>query len=435
MKPPSRPDARARGGALAALSAGLLILWACAAHSAAPPPSPPPETLRLWPGAAPGTESWTGPEEEADADIPRVGKIHVVTNVTIPTVTVFRPPAGRASGTAMLVIPGGAFRALAWDLDGVEVARWLAARGITAFVLRYRVRPPGASAPPGAETLDAFLVRTRAARDIAVADAQQALRLIRSGAARYAIRPDRVGAIGASAGAMTVVDLALAPDAAARPDFAVAASGAIPPEAGPADGAPPLFIVAAQDDPQVPSARSVAIYERWTRAGRPAELHLYEKGGHGFGMRTRKQPADQWPAALEAWLLARDLVTPDFEPVPSASRRHDGWTPERQRLFIEALSKIGMVSAAARAVGMSRKSAYALLERAGPESGFARAWRVAQRSGKDTAFAAAIERAVDGVEVPYYYRGKLCGSRRAYDDRLLIAALNARQRERPGGRS
>ena len=275
---------------------------------AAPPQ--PPQTLRLWPGAAPGTESWTGPEEEADADIPGVGRIHVVTNVTVPTITVFRPPAGQGNGAAMLVLPGGAFRALAWDLDGVEVGQWLAARGVTAFVLRYRVRPPGPSAPSGPETLDAFLVRTRAARDIAVADAQQALRVIRANAAKYGIKADRVGAFGASAGAMTVIDLALAPDAAARPDFAVAASGAAPPEAGPATAAPPLFIVAAQDDPQVPVARSAELYARWTRAGRPAELHLYEKGGHGFGLRRRGQPADLWPQALEAWLAARGLATP-----------------------------------------------------------------------------------------------------------------------------
>jgi acetyl esterase/lipase len=299
-----RPWPRLIGG----LAAALLALGATAA-AAAPPPPRPPEILRLWPGAAPGTESWTGPEEETDADIPVVGRVHVVTNVTIPTVTIYRPPAGRANGTAMLVVPGGAFRALGWDLDGTEVAEWLAARGITAFVLRYRVRPPGASAPPGAETLDAFLLRTRPARDIAIADAQQALGLIRSNAADFGLRADRVGAIGTSAGAMAVLDLALAPDPAARPDFAVAASGAVPPEAGPATGAPPLFVVAAQDDPQVPSARSIEAYERWTQAGRPAELHLYEKGGHGFGFRTRHLPVDAWPLALEAWLRAHGLMT------------------------------------------------------------------------------------------------------------------------------
>lgn len=290
------------------LTGALLALSALPA-GAATPGRQAPDVIRLWPSAAPGTESWSGAEEEADADIPGVGKIHVVTNVTVPTVTVLRPVPARANGTAMLVLPGGAFRALAWDLDGTEVAEWLAARGITAFVLRYRVRPPRASAPSGPETLDAFLLRTRSARDIAVADAQQALRLIRANAARYGIKGDRVGTIGTSAGAMTVYDLALAPDAAARPDFAVAASGALPPEAGPATGAPPVFIVAATDDPQVPPTRSTEAYERWTHAGRPAELHLYEKGGHGFGLRTRNLPVDGWKAALEAWLTARSLAS------------------------------------------------------------------------------------------------------------------------------
>lgn len=302
-----RPLLRLVAAAIAAVAAGLA--GGCAGAAPAAPP-PAREVVRLWPGPAPGTQGWSGPEEEADADIPGVGRIHVVTNVTVPTVTVFRPAAGQANGTAALVLPGGAYRALAWDLDGTEAAQWLAAHGITAFVLRYRVRPPGASEPSGPETLDAFLLRTRAARDIAVADAQQALRLIRANAARYGIKADRVGAIGASAGAMTVLDLALAAEAAARPDFAVAASGAIPPEAGPATAAPPLFLVAATDDPQVPSTRSTEAYERWSRAGRPAELHLYEKGGHGFGFRHRGQPADLWPQALEAWLAARGLATP-----------------------------------------------------------------------------------------------------------------------------
>lgn len=112
-----------------------------------------------------------------------------------------------------------------------------------------------------------------------------------------------------------------------------------------------------------------------------------------------------------------------FEPVPSSSNRHDGWTPERQRGFIDALSKIGIVSAAALEVGMSRKSAYDLLKRAGPESGFAKAWHAALAAGKITACSTAVDRAIEGVEVPYFYRGIQRGSRRVYNDNLLIAAL------------
>jgi hypothetical protein len=123
-----------------------------------------------------------------------------------------------------------------------------------------------------------------------------------------------------------------------------------------------------------------------------------------------------------------------FDPVPSASTRHDGWTAERQRGFIDALAQIGMVAAAARHVGMSRKSAYALLKRAGSDSGFASAWREAQALGRSTAYGAAIERALNGVEQPYYYRGVQRGTRRVYNDGLLIAALRATGRKTAHGR-
>ena len=113
----------------------------------------------------------------------------------------------------------------------------------------------------------------------------------------------------------------------------------------------------------------------------------------------------------------------DFDPVPSASRRHDGWTPEAQRNFIFQLARIGIVSAAARAAGMSPKSAYALLKRAGEGSGFARAWDAALREGLGKACDKAIERAIDGVAVPIFYRGRQVGEHRRYNDRLLIAAL------------
>ena len=121
-----------------------------------------------------------------------------------------------------------------------------------------------------------------------------------------------------------------------------------------------------------------------------------------------------------------------FDPVPSASRRHDGWTPERQRLFIAALRQIGMVSAAAQAAGMSRKSAYTLLERAGPDSSFDRAWTEAREAGRTIVFFTTLDRALNCVEIPIFYRGIQRGTRRVYNDRLLIAALRAMQRAQGG---
>lgn len=113
----------------------------------------------------------------------------------------------------------------------------------------------------------------------------------------------------------------------------------------------------------------------------------------------------------------------DFTPVFSASTRHDGWTEERQRGFIAELARIGVVSAAARAVGMSPKSAYALLSRAGPDSSFGAAWHFALNEGRIRSLGTAIERALNGVTKPVFYRGRPVGERRSYNDGLLIAAL------------
>lgn len=288
---------------------GALLCFAATAATARPAArAAPQEIVRIWPGQAPGTEDWTGPEEAADVTLPIVGKIHVITNVTVPTLTAFRPSAAKANGTAMIVLPGGSFRALAWDVDGIETAKWLAGQGITAFVLKYRVRPPQKGESFG-ESLEDFTRATAARRRFVVADAEQAIRFVRSHARQYAVAPDRVGIIGFSAGGMATVDVALAGDPAVRPNFAVPMYGAALTPELPKRGAPPLFIGAAQDDATLPVLNSVEIFERWTKAGLPAELHIYEKGGHGFGFRTHHVTSDTWPAAFRAWLAAHGYLS------------------------------------------------------------------------------------------------------------------------------
>ena len=291
------------------LLAPLLLCFSAACGTARRAPSQAEQPLRIWPGQAPGTQDWAAPEEAADVTLPNVGRIHVITNVTVPTLTVFRPAAAKANGTAMVVLPGGSFRALAWDVDGLETARWLAGEGITAFVLKYRVRPPQNGESFG-QSLEDFARATRARRAFAVADAEQAIRVVRSHGRQYGIAPNRVGIIGFSAGAMATMEVALASDPAIRPDFAVAMYGAALTADVPGKGAPPLFIGAAQDDPELPATNSVEIFQRWTKAGLPAELHIYEKGGHGFGFRRHNIPADNWPAAFRAWLASHGYLPP-----------------------------------------------------------------------------------------------------------------------------
>jgi acetyl esterase/lipase len=142
-----------------------------------------------------------------------------------------------------------------------------------------------------------------------MADGLQALRYVRANAAKYNIDPNKVGFMGFSAGAMTTMRVVLNGAAGERPNLAAPIYGALQPgKSPPADG-PPLFIAAAQDDPQVPVRKSAEIFSAWKGAGLPAELHIYESGGHGFGMLTRNKASDSWPVAFETWLRGHGWIT------------------------------------------------------------------------------------------------------------------------------
>ncbi len=264
------------------------------------------EVLPLWPNGAPDTpKSWVEPEYTGQ---------HSVTFVTVPTLTVFRPTGEQASEAAVIVAPGGGFSGLAIKKEGIAVAQWFADRGITAFLLKYRVRPffdenggvllgPPAS-PEGSDIQDRFEPNV----SLAKADGLQAVKLVRTNAQKYGIASDKIGFIGFSAGAMTAMNVTLAGDPASRPDFVIPIYGAMPDREVPPD-APPAFVMVASDD-EIMFERSTDIFKRWSAANRPVEFHVYEKGGHGFGMQQRGLPVDRWPDVLEAWLVDQGLIEP-----------------------------------------------------------------------------------------------------------------------------
>jgi acetyl esterase/lipase len=286
--------------------------------AAAPAPAradapPAPEVVRIWPGAAPGTEGWNVVEQTRPPATAGDAPANFVTNVTVPTLTVFRPDPAKATGAAVIVSPGGAFQGLAFNHEGVMVAQWLAQRGVTAFVLKYRVKPtPGFTLPKDIRTNpEAFNDGARMLMPswrIAIADGVQAVRYIRANAARYGVDPGKVGFMGFSAGAMTTMGVVTDSAPADRPNFAATIYGAKEPGTSPPKGGPPLFIAAAQDDPVVPVGKSVEIFSNWTAASLPAELHIYQTGGHGFGMLPRHKASDAWPVAFEAWLRAHGWI-------------------------------------------------------------------------------------------------------------------------------
>ena len=274
-----------------------------------------PEVIPLWPNGAPGSENWSHQEQETILPPPFGGRS--IRNVTQPTLTAFPPSPSLACGTAVIICPGGAFHGLAIDHEGINVAHWLNARGVAAFVLKYRLVPTPVrdedfvqqmvqqmQSQPAPNKLKEL---TRPIELLAIADGQQAMKVVRKHASEWGIATGRIGMMGFSAGARVTVGVALEHDAESRPNFAAPIYGALWEDlAVPAD-APPLFIALANDD-ELAVDPSLALYGAWRAAGRSVELHIYSQGGHGFGMRKQGMPADHWIDRFAEWLQAQGFL-------------------------------------------------------------------------------------------------------------------------------
>jgi acetyl esterase/lipase len=262
--------------------------------------------IPLYNGGAPGSPQLADQEKQYFS---KAWNTEVVTNVSRPTLTVYKPTGGVNSGSAVIICPGGGFMALSIENEGNQAATYLAARGMTAFVLRYRLVPTQGDAT---EDFGRLLQNDRARFDqmvakavpIAIADGMAAVAYVRQHAAEYGVAPDRVGIMGFSAGGGVTTGVAFQYKPESRPAFL----GFIYPggqEFGdatvPAD-APPMFIAAASDDMLSLPTVSIALYQKWITARAPAEIHMYARGGHGFGMRARNIPTDHWIDRFVDWL-------------------------------------------------------------------------------------------------------------------------------------
>ncbi len=259
------------------------------------------QSFDIWPGEAPGTQNW--PDKELEG-------FRSVTNVSTPTLTLFEPDPSRANGNAVVVCPGGGFTGLSVIKEGATVAEWLADRGVTAFVLKYRVRRDliESAVPEDADFKQRIQAR-EAGRLVAAADGIQAMRYLRQNAQALNINPERIGMMGFSAGAMTTMSVVLEGGEDSMPDFAASIYGGMPGDSAP-EAAPPLFLVHAEDDEVVPLDRSLAMQSAWLEAGLPVELHVFEAGGHGFGAEKQNKASDRWMEKFEAWLIGVGWITP-----------------------------------------------------------------------------------------------------------------------------
>jgi acetyl esterase/lipase len=278
-----------------------------------PIPTPPqPNAIELGTAPLPGAtakESWHR----------QYGSLFA-RNVTVATLTPYLPDPSNASGAAVVVAPGGGFRTLSMENEGSNVAKALAAKGVAAFVLKYRlVQTPadmagfeqsmrqmfsGAAArPPRPSTPEAMA----AAIPPQLEDARAAFALIRRRAAEWRVDPNRIGMVGFSAGAMLTLTTALAGQDA-KPAFIGDIYGPLAAMTVPAD-APPLFVAVAADDPFF-GGGEMGIVKSWIAAKRPVELHLFEQGGHGFGMYPKETTSTGWFEAFARWLGMHGMLKP-----------------------------------------------------------------------------------------------------------------------------
>jgi len=268
-------------------------------------------TLDVWPGAAPG-EAGTIPEEKLEQSKPGEKPYKKITNVSKPTLTVYRPDKEKDTGISVIIAPGGGYKVLMMDYEGEDVATWLNGLGITGIVLKYRI--PGREGQPRYQA--------------ALLDAQRAVSLVRSKAKEWNLDPNKVGMLGFSAGghltgaASTNFEKRLyetkddVDQVSCRPDFSILIypggmlekdKPALSSEITVTEKTPPTFMVMSHDD-RVNSENCIYYYLALKKANVPAEMHIYATGGHGYGMRAGDKPFNKWTTRCEEWMKVQGIL-------------------------------------------------------------------------------------------------------------------------------
>lgn len=243
-------------------------------------------------------------------------KIKVVTNVSFPTIQVFKPTPEKSNGTSVIIAPGGGLYILLIENEGTEVAKWLNAKGITAFVLKYRLVPTGEDG--AAELID--LNKNNPAKmveevakviPLSINDGLNAISYVRKHAREFGIDPNRIGLMGFSAGGAVTMGVAYNYSEENKPDFLVPvyAWTTVMPVQKPKKDSPPMCIICASDDQVGLAPGSIELYNSWYNQHLKVELHMYSKGGHGFGMIKKQLPVDKWIERFYEWSVAEGFTS------------------------------------------------------------------------------------------------------------------------------
>jgi len=240
-----------------------------------------------------------------------IWQTEVVTNVSKPSMEVFRPTAEKNTGAAVVICPGGGLYALSINSEGNDVAKWLAEKGVTAFVLKYRLVPTETDGTK-AFMADGARVIIKAGNllPLSISDGLNAIEYVRTNAEEYGIDPNKIGIMGFSAGGAVTMGVTYNYEEKNKPNFIApvyAWMDILPMSPAPKD-AGPIFVVCASDDPMNLAPASVNLYNSWLTEGKSAALHMYSKGGHGFGMRKQNLPSDSWIERFGEWLAIEGFL-------------------------------------------------------------------------------------------------------------------------------
>jgi dienelactone hydrolase len=261
------------------------------------------EVIKLYPGKAPGSENWDWQEKELGGGFP------LVYNVSDPSITVFKADDKIATGKSIVVCPGGAFCLQAIGVEGYDVAKWLNSHGITVFILKYRldhlktdniaqeIQDRKIGSEEHAKSIQPII-------EMAIADGRAAIAYVKKNASLWKLNPDSIGIMGFSAGGTVASGVAFTYDKESRPAFVAPiypyvgyySSNPVQPDA------PPMFIACASNDEFGFQTHCTALYDKWGSVQKATELHIYQKGGHGFAVKKQGLPVDSWTELFIEWL-------------------------------------------------------------------------------------------------------------------------------------
>ena len=270
-----------------------------------------PREIRLYPGPAPGSETWNWNEESNSNNSI---SLRVVYNVTDPKLIVFEPDENAANGCGIIICPGGGFHFLAIDHEGTEIATRLVKLGITVFILQYRL----VHITSGNPFDDMLTVPDKDAWDresdpiipLAVADGRNAISYLKNNASAMKLDPDRIGIMGFSGGGLVAAATAFGYTPGNRPDFVIPVYADIPEtiQSPVLTDAPPAILFCTTDDEFGFPAHHISMYNKWWRAHKSVELHLFAKGSHGFGIGNIMNTTGGWMGLLQRWLEMHKFI-------------------------------------------------------------------------------------------------------------------------------